>query len=210
MVFNLMAVEDELIDTHFEEINKNLSDFYNTNIDNGLPKVFIIKDRKTFDALLRKKSKLYQVGFIMNKSIYLLDRNNFAKESSHADPTEEAYLRILKHETSHIYFASISDESYNPRWLWEGTALYTDGSLHAMIKKPTQFKEFLNFYNSEDPLIYSESGFVIQSLIDKFGKDLLLKLIKQLRKTETEEEFLELFKSIYDFNLSYRTINENI
>jgi len=205
-----MAVEDELIDTHFEEINKNLSDFYNTNIDNGLPKVFIIKDRKTFDALLRKKSKLYQVGFIMNKSIYLLDRNNFAKESSHADPTEEAYLRILKHETSHIYFASISDESYNPRWLWEGTALYTDGSLHAMIKKPTQFKEFLNFYNSEDPLIYSESGFVIQSLIDKFGKDLLLKLIKQLRKTETEEEFLELFKSIYDFNLSYRTINENI
>ena len=210
MVFNIMAVEDELIDTHFEEINKNLSDFYSMNIDNDLPKIFIIKDRKTFDTLLRKKSELYQVGFIMNKSIFLLDRTSFAKESSHANPTEETYLRILKHETSHLYFTSLSNDSYNPRWLWEGTALYTDGSLHTMIKKPTQFKEFLNFYNSADPHIYSESGFVIEFLIDKFGKGLLLKLIKELRKSKTEEKFLELFKSIYDFNLSYQTINENI
>ena len=56
--------------------------------------------------------------------------------------------------------------------------------------------------------VYEESGFVVELLVNKFGKTKLLKLIKTLHTTNSEKQFKKLFKDIYGFNLNYREINK--
>ena len=208
MIFEIKTTHNELIEKNFPRIAEELSDFYETGLTGGLPKVFVMANRKTIDELRGKKSEPYQVGFCMGGNVYLLDRQSFPSESSHALPSVEKYIRILKHETSHLFFASLSNNAYKPRWLWEGVALFTDGSLRHELVKPKIFQEFLEFYKLTDKRIYYESGFAVEFLIEKYGKSLLLKMIKALSDTNSEKEFKKLFRRIYGFDLSYKAMNQ--
>ena len=55
--------------------------------------------------------------------------------------------------------------------------------------------------------IYKESGFFIELLVNKFGKEKLLELIRRLPEINSEESFKKLFKEIYGFELSYGEVN---
>jgi len=75
--------------------------------------------------------------------------------------------------------------------------------------KPIEFKTFLKFYNKDidgDTNVYQESGFVIETLITKFGKEKIFELIKD--KNNNQESFNKSFKKNYGFELSYKNLNK--
>jgi hypothetical protein len=95
-------------------------------------------------------------------------------------------------------------------WLWEGLAIYLSGQLY-QYKKPLKLKNFLEFYNkynNETTDVYKESGFAIKFLVDKFGKEKLLELLKGVTKYMSEPDFAKLFKKIYKISLKYKSFND--
>ncbi len=47
-------------------------------------------------------SPAWSVGWVNGKDVYLLDKNSFEKESSHAY-SDEKYFFLMKHELAHAY-----------------------------------------------------------------------------------------------------------
>ena len=74
-------------------------------------------------------------------------------------------------------------------------------------EKSKSFSEFLSFYEEGGKGIYQESGFVIEILIKKFGKEKLIKLLKELKNTTNKQEFDEKFKEVYEIIPNYEFFN---
>jgi len=134
--------------------------------------------------------------------VYLLDRDNFEKESSHKY-LEDTYAALVKHELAHVFTQVISKQKGSkPIWLWEGIAIYLSGQ-NNFKKNPEKLSGFLSFYDGHDKVVYYESGFAVEFLVKKYGKEKLLELIKRLKETNSEDEFAKLFKEIYEVELKY-------
>ena len=134
-------------------------------------------------------------------------REKIGIESPHKKiQDDKEYLSLLKHEVVHCFFNILSKRKYKPDWLWEGIAIYLSGQLEH--KKPIEkFDNFIKFYDKTGEEVYKESGFAVKFLIEKFGKERILRLIKALSNIGNSEEFIEKFKDIYGFELSYGNFN---
>ena len=55
--------------------------------------------------------------------------------------------------------------------------------------------------------VYSEAGFFIQGLVERFGKHKLLDFVMSVKNIGTKEEFERSFAKEYGFNLTYSDIN---
>jgi hypothetical protein len=201
---------DAFLEEAYRDSIKELNDFYGINWTKDLPKVQIVPDRKSIDALRGKKTEPWVVGGRVGKdSVFLLDRKNYGTESNHTY-SEAEYLALLKHELSHCFFHRLSGASDSkhsrPIWLTEGVAIYTAGQ-NVFKKRPGTFEKFLNFETTGGSGVYGEAGFVVELLVHKFGKEKLLELIKSLGSIKSTEEFNTKFKEIYDFDPSYEKFN---
>jgi len=206
MIFDLKKREDKEIQRVCNKAIKELKKFY--EIKNKIRvNVIILKDRKTFDALRNCKTKDWNIGFAVPHvySVFILDKKNFEKESSHKY-SKEYYAEVIKHEISHILFYKLMGDTKCPSWFAEGVALYTDGHV-GLMKKPEKFESFLKFYKP-GPGMYKESGFVIKLLIEKSGKKKLLELIKKTKGIRNKRNFEKLFKKHYGFDLNYKNMNK--
>ncbi len=182
-----------------------LEDFFEIKLDRA-PKLIFVKTREEIDRLKSKKTEPWVVGWVDSGDIYILDKDNFEEESSHKY-SEENYIALIKHELAHLFFSKLSKRRKKPYWLNEGVAIYVSGQL-VFKKRPKEFKEFLSFGDVVGKKIYSESGFFIELLVNKFGKEKLLELIGRLSEINSEESFKKLFEEIYGFELSYEEINK--
>ncbi|GEM_PF-1529219 len=134
------------------------------------------------------------------------DRNNFDAESNHKYSAEK-YYSLLKHEISHAFYRILCDGQNKPIWLCEGVAIYTSGQNGE--KRPIdRFKKFLDFYEDGGKGVYDESGFVVHILVNEFGKQKLLDLIKGLKSTSSQKDFAALFVQIYGCEPTYERFNE--
>jgi hypothetical protein len=145
------------------------------------------------------------IGWSEGRTIFILNRDNLEKESDHKYDTR-TYSAFIKHELSHSFYGIISEGRQKPIWLNEGFAIYASGQ-NVFKKKPTEFKRFLEFYEHGGKEIYAESGFFVQGLVEKFGKQKLLGLAKNLKNIRTKDEFERSFAKEYGFNLTYDEIN---
>jgi len=205
---NLIKSQDKLIERVFHKSMKELGEFYGINWIINTPKVFLIKDRKTIDSLHAKKTEPWLVGWTNNTAriVFVLDKKNLEKQSSHKY-SEEYYSSLIKHELSHLFYGILSANKQGPIWLSEGMAIYTSGQTKSRAR-PSEFKNFLMFYAKSGSGVYAESGFVVETLVKKFGKNKLLELIKFLRDISDEKQFNRIFKKIYGFSMSYKSINK--
>lgn len=71
---------------------------------------------------------------------------------------------------------------------------------HKGLPKPPEFHGFLGNKSGD---IYDESVFVIDLLVEHFGKTKLLRFIKSLKNKDFDKEF----ENNYNLNLSYKEIN---
>ena len=186
---------------------KSLNEFYEIGWVHHLPTIVIAEDRKTINTIRQKETPDWNIGWINGNMGWacVLDRNSLEKESSHKYKPE-TYKATVKHELSHLFYRILCSGANKPDWLWEGTATYTSGQ-NKFKKQPTEFKEFLEFYEKSGKGVYYESGFFVQFLVEKFGKQKLLNLIKESKNIKTESEFNQLFAKEYGFNLNYDEIN---
>lgn len=205
MIFKIHHIEDDFLEKIYIDSMKSLGDFYEINWVHHPPTINIVDDRETINALKGKKTENWVVGWTNGSQIYILNKDNFEKESSHKyDPNE--YSALIRHELSHSFYNILSGYNYFPFWLGEGVAIYTSGQ-NNFKNKPEKFSKFLGFYDQGGKGVYDESGFFIQVLVEKFGKQKLLNLIKEVRSLKTQEEFSKLFAKEYGFNLDYDEIN---
>ena len=205
MIFKITPIKDELLEKIYSESMKDLGVFYEINWIENTPSINIVDDRKTINLMKGRRTEEWLVGWSNGNKVYILNRDNLEKESNHKyDP--ERYSALIKHELSHSFYEVLSNNIHKPVWLCEGVAIHTSGQ-NKFKKQPVEFKEFLKFYEIGGSGVYEESGFFIQFLIEKFGKEKLLNLIKSSKNTKTEEEFNELFTREYGFDLNYSEIN---
>lgn len=183
---------------------KNLEDFFQFKWVVNKPRVFTVSNRQTFDEISGEKTESWVVGRSQGGNIFLLDKENFEKESNHIY-RENYYVALLKHELCHLFYWTVCRGYTKPRWLNEGICTFTSGQLE-LKKRPDKIDEFLDFYDvitKGEKMVYDECGFVVEWLINKHGKEKLLELIKRSKDYQSEEKFKELFEEIYKFKLSY-------
>ncbi|MDD4761827.1 MAG: hypothetical protein PHZ25_02300 [Candidatus Pacebacteria bacterium] len=210
MIYKLSLAKsnDKFIKKIFQESMKDLGEFYGINWTTNTPKIILLEDRKSIDLLHVKKTESWLVGWADNnmRIVFILDKKNFEKFSSHKYSTA-GYSALIKHELSHLFYKILSEGKFGPAWLSEGVAIYTSGQ-NKLKTKPREFKNFMSFYAKGGSEVYKESGFAVELLVKKFGKNKLFELIKSLQSISNENQFNKTFKKIYGFQISYKVMNK--
>jgi len=206
MIFKIEEKKDKILEEMYKKAMKELNEFYELNWEYNLPNVIILESREELNNFWGEKTEDWLVAFAEKQTTFILSRENYEKESSHKYSYEE-YFSTLKHELGHLFFGNLSKGKENPLWFNEGIQVFITGKLKS--KKPIKkFSKFIGYYSKWDKNAYNESGFAVEFLVTKFGKNKLINLIKGLSQIESEEEFNRLFKKIYGFELTYDEINK--
>jgi hypothetical protein len=210
MIFETKISDKKWLEKEYKKSMKELDKFWGLGWTKNTPQVFLLKDRKTIDNYLRKKTNNWVTGFLNNKmDVFLLSPENYEKDSIHKYSNKE-YISLLKHELSHCFFTIISKGQNRVIWLDEGIAIYLSGQTNFKFKKPKKLKHFLKSFHTHEDKVYNESGFVIELLVKEYGKEKVIELVRKLKKGKTKEQFNLLFKEIYGFELNYRNINKKL
>ena len=208
MIFNLKTKRDQKLETFYEDSMKELGEFFEINWNRNRPNVWLVPDRKTIDDLRGEKTPGWVVGWggAQYGGVYILDSKNFEKESDNKY-SPERWNALIKHELVHCFYDIITGYQRKPRWLGEGVAVYLSGQ-NQWHKPVNNFKTFLDSYDHVDKSVYSESGFVIELLIEKFGREKLLELLRKIKEEKPDEKgFKEMFESNYGIELKYEKLN---
>jgi hypothetical protein len=196
------------VENFYKKAMKELKDFYIINWNENTPVLFLVDSRKDYDVLINQNTENWEVGrHIGENKILLITPESYEKESIHKYSDEE-YFFLIKHELSHLFY-NIFSQGQRPVWLDEGFAIFTSGELKKKTKI-NEFKNFLDYYSHSDEKIYKESGFAVQVLIEKFGKNKVLDFLKKLPKIEDEKEFKKSFEGYFGFKPDYKAFNNLI
>lgn len=208
MIYTLNSKKDKLVEGMYKKAMKELREFYELNWKVNLPQVILLKSRMEVDKFWGGKTEDWVIAFAEKQTIFMLDRKKYKKESSH-QYSKESYYKTLKHELGHLFFGALSNNRGNPAWLNEGVQYFVANQISdkQSIKKFSKFVKNYGWKNWKKDS-YSESGFAVKVLVEKFGKQKLLKLIKSLKNIGSEKEFKILFKKIYGFDLNYKDMNK--
>jgi hypothetical protein len=204
MTLKLSKKEDKFIENLFEECMKELEEIFKINWSRNRPIVIIFEDRETLNELKGSKTEDWNVGFATGNKIYLLDKNNFEKESCHKYSDKE-YKKLLKHELVHLYYNIFSKGVHYPMWFNEGLAVFFSGQLKD--EKIEKFTKFLDYFDKTGESLYSEGGYSIKILFEKFGREKLFELIKEIPSLQSEESFNSKFEEIYGQKPTYEFFN---
>lgn len=188
---------------HHKKINdqviknkKTLDKFF--QIDLSIPQVILFCRRKDINKYYGRKTKAWIVGWSKGRAIYLLHPDHYLKESSHTDP--KRYWKILLHEHAHQYINFLTN-GVTPRWLNEGLASYLANQRHAVPTESMAFRVF-DPLTMKDGDVYMIGYFWVKLLIDKFGRNKLLQLFKELKSASRQPKFGSVFYKIYKIKFS--------
>jgi len=181
---------------------KELDVFYNTIIKK--PSIFFIDSRKEIDKIWGRKTEEWFSAWAKDGNIYILNPEIYTKESNHKNIKH--FWQSLKHEYCHLYYRKITGAGY-PKWLNEGLANYLAGQVKKNPTKEESLRVF-DYYNKSDWRIYDIGYFWIKLLIEKYGKENLVTLIKDINSKTTEKEFSKKFYQVYKFHYSKKDFDK--
>lgn len=200
-VFNIAVSNETKLNEAYEKSMHILDDFFETKWVKNQPKVYIVNSRATIDSLHGRETQKWLVGWDSGWSVYVLSKEAFKTDATR-EYTDDAYEMLIIHELAHVYFKVAAGGKTEPNWLWEGVSIFVSGQAEVW-NKPESFKSFLD--NNE---VYTESGYAILLLVNKYGKSKLIQLLKQYKAYSGE--FTKLFEEVYGFSPSYETFNQLI
>jgi len=201
MVFEINKIDNSKLDKVYEKSMEELDSFFELGWKYNRPNLILVPNRKTIDSLKGKETENWVVGWTSGNTVYMLSDENYETESNHKYSDEE-YFALLKHELAHCFSHIISGFCQKPIWLLEGISIFLSGQLK-LRPKPENYSRFIEFHEKGGKGVYSESGFAVEFLVKKYGKEKLLQLLKKAKESNSKKDFADLFKSIYDFELSY-------
>ncbi len=187
-----------------------ISEFYDYNQIEKIPPLILVNKREEFNKIANRKTDNWVVGMTNEKYILLFTPDSYERESKNTHKyTDETYYRLIKHEISHTIVRDIAKNNC-PRWLNEGLAIYSSEQILSK-RKPESFNVFLKAYKSNKniPGLYDESGFVVEKLIQKFSKNMVIDFLKTLEDINTEEKFKNHFENYFKIDLDYEWFNKN-
>jgi len=190
----------------YDKAMKELIDFYGVNWIENTPVIYLVDSRESFDIISGYKTEDWVVGRALSyNKLLLFSPESYEKESIHKYSDEE-YYSLLKHELSHLFYIIFS-KGKGPVWLDEGFAIYTSNQLSTK-ERPKEFKNFLKYYSYEDEKVYSEAGFVVEWLINKFGKEKVIGFLKVLPNVNSKYDFKKEFEMYFGLELDYKSFKE--
>lgn len=208
MTFILNNISKPKLEALYKQSMHELENFFDFKFTQNPPNFILLPDRNSFDTLTGSKTEDWVVGLTLKGNVYLLDQENYEKESSHKY-SEEKYLALAKHELVHCFTNVVVSGCQKPVWLIEGISIYLSGQ-NKFKKKPQVFSTFIDFYDHGGAGVYAESGYVVNLLVQVYGKDKLIELLRKIGAAKSQKEFTEMFRSIYEIELDYKNITELI
>jgi len=165
-------------------------------------------NRETIDIFKGEKTPRWLTGWANGNNIFVLAREHW-NENASKPYNDEYYGALIIHELVHLYVNYYTKNNYEPHWVNEGIAIYLAGQ-NKFTPKPEQFKTFLDCFKCDKPnaKVYDESGFVVQFLVEKYGKKQFIELLKQFPEIKSKKDFEILFKKIYGFEATYINFNQ--
>ena len=203
----ILELEKRSIPTNFFIIKKQTiieyNDFFKIDLNKDF-KIYLIHTIEEMNIATGRKNEKWLKGYTCGpeKQIFIFDPDHYLKETGQKIINLE---KLIKHEIAHIYFGEIT-HSHHPNWLNEGLAEY----LSKKEKQSIDLNEIVNcidYYNSFSVEQYARSYLLVDLLINKFGKDKLLSLIKSHKN---KEEFYKFFKETYGFDLTEENLILNL
>jgi hypothetical protein len=200
-IFNIKISEDRELEKIYEEAMDELNDFFNIRWAVDRPKICIVDDRKTINALKDRETPNWLVGWPTGRVVYVLNKDSFSTESN-LNYSENDYKMLIKHELAHSFFKNMTGGKTRPDWLWEGISILASGQAEAW-EKPLELRSFL-----DDKEVYKEAGYALLLISNKYGKDKIIQLLKRYKTYQGE--FPELFQEEFGIPLSYDFFNNLI
>lgn len=199
-VFKVSPLNDKNLQEYRDKAMKSLNDFFNREWIYNTPKVFIVDDRKTIDLLREQETKSWIAGWSWGTlAVFILNPENVTKESSLSEDYD--FEKLIKHELCHAFFQLTLGKS-NFMWIEEGVCDYVSDRL-GRYEKPKEFGGFLDGEN-----VYQESGYVIEIIMENFGKEKLFEFLRKQSGVENKEKLNEVFKKVFGDDLSYKFFND--
>lgn len=192
----------DVIDKAVKEFEK----FFEVKLSQKICLIYL-NSRQQFDDVIGRKTQPFETAYSNSNFIFLMAEDVYEQESN-KKYNPQSILLTLRHEVCHKFFQKTAWIS-RPVWLNEGAAIYLSGQLknRSIIDK---FSNFLLFENSnyiDGQDVYLESGFVVEKLISKFGREKFLSLLKSIRQVPNNQDFIKKFNRVYGFELNYDNIN---
>jgi len=154
-----------------------------------------------------RETEKWFVGAMKNNSIYIFHPDVFAQVSSHP---EEKFWETLKHEYCHAYYTQITKMHY-PFWLNEGLASHLSGKkIFLSDGYRDKLLNVFDYFDKMDKDGYMIGQYWVEYLLQNFGKDKLVELIKNIKLGADNAKFSELFFNIYDFKFDKNTFEKYI
>lgn len=195
-------VPQELLETK-EKATLKFNDFFGITLQKKF-KIYMIHSREEMDIIQEKKTEDWLKGCTKDygTKIFIYDFNYYYKETGKSFNSQ----KLLKHEITHVYVAEIRNKGFVPRWLNEGLAYY----LAKQQISNKSIEEIVNCIDSHENFIvehYGSSGRLVTMLIEKYGKE---KIINLLKSSRNPNEFFYAFQNIYGFELTKENLIKNL
>jgi len=152
-----------------------------------------LKSREEIDRLKGYKTENWVCGFTIGKTIYILHPEVIEKTST----CKVAEISSLfKHELAHIFYVEIARGEDRPLWLNEGLALHLgEQDMQRVDRIPLQKIE--HYFDSADEELYYYSFSLVKYLINVYGKNKIIQLLKSIEPSITKKSFPKVVQRIY-------------
>ncbi|MDP2947481.1 MAG: GNAT family N-acetyltransferase [Nanoarchaeota archaeon] len=192
----LSGKTDKKLTNFLKLTQKELEKFFGIKIKPA--NIFLLESRKQIDSIRKEKTEPWLVGWTKGNVIFILSPEKFTKESNHKNPN--GFWKTLKHEYTHIAIGKFCGHN-KPRWLNEGLCCYFANQVKIQPSKKELLRVF-GYYQNHDARIYALGCFWVNLLIERFGKEKFIKLLKRVSDKPDEKDFKKAFCGVYKFHYS--------
>lgn len=190
-IFNLNVNTSSNLSNFYQKAHNELCDFFELNWIRNLPMMYVLQGRKAIDEWQGEQNTNMSGWTWGSHQFYVVDQKTYEIENTN-HYSEENYYKLIKHEMAHCFYQIITNGVTDPAWLWEGVAIYASGQ-DEKRELPKKFVHFLDSVESHEKGVYSEAGFAIQILVQRFRKEKLLEFLKDLPTGEIDKVFKKHF-----------------
>ena len=168
-------------------------------------KIVFLKKRAELNKIRGYKTKRWEVGEYDDKeTVHIFDKSVFGKVSVHP---ESHFYSTLVHEIAHVYTEKNFGFLY-PLWLTEGIAyLVANQDREISYYKKKDIRKGYSDKDWDKETYYSSSCKFTKYLINTFGKNKLIILMKSLKMKEKKRGFYNKFEKI--FGKSFKEVYKN-
>lgn len=178
------------------KITKELEDFFEIKAPEF--EIVLINSREEFDVICGRKTESWQAGTVKGNTIYAIHPDRLEEITIHK---KETHPKRIKHELSHLFYEKCTGGEKRPAWLNEGLAYYLADQGRWTLNEHGRLMA-VDYFSTFNDKVYGTGEFMVRTLIDKYGKEKLIELIKQINPPLSEDGFNDLFKKFYGFEFS--------